>query len=154
MTDRELLRHIERLPNARAGYKQLVRELGLGGGQERRLLREQLGRLTGTRQLLQTDGDHWSIPKPPSAESKPHKTDLSRRHEVRSENLVAGRLDLHRDGYGFVRPNPREAGGRAPVDEDVFIPPPQMAGAMQGDQVLVELAPPARDRNDNRRSGR
>ncbi|HEX4007633.1 MAG TPA: VacB/RNase II family 3'-5' exoribonuclease [Acidobacteriaceae bacterium] len=154
MNDRELLRHIERLPNARAGYKQLVRELGLGGGQERRELREQLGRLTGTRQLQQVDGDHWAIPKPPSSDSKPRSADPARRQEIRGENLVAGRLDLHRDGYGFVRPNPREAGGRAPIDEDVFIPPQEMNGAMQGDQVLVELAPPRRDRNDNRRSGR
>ena len=36
MNDRELLRHIERLPNGGAGFKQLVRELRLGGGQERR----------------------------------------------------------------------------------------------------------------------
>jgi hypothetical protein len=28
MTDRDLVRHIERLPGGRAGYKQLVRELG------------------------------------------------------------------------------------------------------------------------------
>src|SRR5581483_2488329 len=63
MTDRELLRHIERLPGGRAGYKQLVRELGLGGGQERRLLREQLERLTDSRLLVHADRNHWSLPK-------------------------------------------------------------------------------------------
>jgi len=63
MDDRELLRHIGRLPGGKAGYKQLVRELGLGGGQERRELREQLGRLTGRRQLTQIDGQHWAIPQ-------------------------------------------------------------------------------------------
>ncbi len=153
MTDRELLDHIAKLPGGRAGYKQLVRELGLGGGQERRVLREQLGRLTGLRKLAQIDGSHWSIPKAEPA--KPARgADASLGRAVRRDDLVAGRLDLHRDGYGFVRPNPREAGGRAPVDEDIFIPPQEMAGAMQGDQVLVELNPPRFDRNDNRRSGR
>ena len=46
MTDRDLLRRVERSAGQRAGYKQLVRELGLGGGRERRLLLEQLDRLT------------------------------------------------------------------------------------------------------------
>ncbi len=45
-------------------------------------------------------------------------------------------------------------GTRAAIDEDVFIPPGEMGGAMQGDQVLVELAPPRYGRGDGRRSGR
>ncbi|MGB6870882.1 MAG: VacB/RNase II family 3'-5' exoribonuclease, partial [Acidobacteriaceae bacterium] len=73
---------------------------------------------------------------------------------LRSEDLVAGRLDLHRDGYGFVRPNPVAAGAPAPIGEDVFIPRGEMAGAMQGDQVLVELAAPRFGQRDQRRSGR
>ena len=36
MTDRELIARIARSPGGKAGYKQLVRELGLGGGRERR----------------------------------------------------------------------------------------------------------------------
>src|SRR6059058_4130088 len=90
MTDRELLAQIARSSGGKAGYKQLVRELGLG----------------------------------------------------------AGRLDLHRDGYGFVRPNARQGSAK---EDDVFIPPDEINGAMQGDQVLVELAPP---RADGRRLGR
>ena len=153
MDDRELLRHIERLPGSRAGYKQLIRELGLGEGQERRLLREQLGRLTGRRQLVQLDGEHWSLPKSAPEESHPRRSGRSREPRP-AENRVAGRLDLHRDGYGFVRPNPAAAGARSAADEDIFIPAREVGGAMQGDQVLVELAPPRFDRNDHRRSGR
>jgi len=159
MNDRDLLRHIERLPGGRAGFKQLVRELRLGGGQERRDLRQQLGRLTGTRQLRQIDGEHWMLPRPDAAGAdaprveKPARSE-GRRPGVRSENLVAGRLDLHRDGYGFVRPNPAAAGAPAPVDQDVFIPRGEMGGAMQGDQVLVELAAPRFGQHDPRRSGR
>jgi ribonuclease R len=64
------------------------------------------------------------------------------------DNLVAGRLDLHRDGYGFVRPNPRQASAQ---QEDIFIPPNEINGAMQGDQVLVEAEPP---KADGRQMGR
>jgi ribonuclease R len=59
---------------------------------------------------------------------------------------VAGKLDLHRDGYGFVRPN-----GSSNRDDDLFIPPNELNGAMQGDEVLVDEAAPGRD---GRRSGR
>jgi ribonuclease R len=138
MTDRELVARIARSPGGNAGYKQLVRELGLGGGRERRLLIEQLARLTASKRLAKVDREMWGIPKAPSG------TAVGTR-----DNLMAGRLDLHRDGFGFVRPSLRQAAVR--IDEDVFIPPNEINGAMQGDQVLVELDPP---KADGRRQGR
>src|SRR5580698_7068587 len=136
MTDRDLIARIARSSGGKAGYKQLVRELGLGGGRERRELLEQLNRLTERGNLTKLDREHWSIPRTPNAKSGSR------------DNLLAGRLDLHRDGYGFVRPNARQASG---VTDDVFVPPGEMNGAMQGDQVLVEVEPP---RADGRLSGR
>jgi ribonuclease R len=138
MTDRELVARIARSPGGKAGYKQLVRELGLGGGRERRLLLEQLARLTASRQLSKIDREIWGIPRAPAVTAAGTR-----------DNLIAGKLDLHRDGFGFVRPNARQAAVR--VDEDVFIPPNEINGAMQGDQVLVELEPP---KADGRRQGR
>ncbi len=157
MTDRELLRHIERSPGQRVGYKQLVREFGLGGGRERRLLVEHLARLTASGQLTKIDREHWSIA----------------RVAATRDNLVAGRLDLHRDGFGFVRVpasrsvqaprwGPGQSGGlgqagaapakgAAAETGDIFIPPTEINGAMQGDQVLAELAP---QKADGRASGR
>ncbi len=132
MTDQELLRRIERSAGQTASYKQLVRELGLGGGRERRLLVEQLDRLSARGQLTKLDRDHWAL----------------RQARLR-DNLAAGRLDLHRDGFGFVREELRRS-ARSDGD-DIFIAPNEMSGAMQGDQVLVDLAPP---RPDGRRSGR
>jgi ribonuclease R len=145
VTDRELLRHIERSPNQRAGYKQLVREFSLGGGRERRLLLEHLARLTAAGHLVKTDREQWAIPKPPVKSD--HRSDdrSGRNGGYRPENLVAGRLDLHRDGFGFVRP------AQGDRDDDIFIPPSEIGDAMQGDQVLVELAPP---RSDGRKLGR
>ncbi|HTB98120.1 MAG TPA: VacB/RNase II family 3'-5' exoribonuclease [Terracidiphilus sp.] len=136
MTDRDLVARIARSSGGKAGYKQLVRELGLGGGRERRELMEQLDRLTSRGDLTKLDREHWSIPRTPSSKAGTR------------DNLLAGRLDLHRDGYGFVRPNARQASG---VTDDVFVPPSEINGAMQGDQVLVELEPL---RADGRLSGR
>src|ERR1700678_126831 len=102
MTDRELLHRIERSPGQRAGYKQLVRELGLGGGKERRMLLEQLERLAARGELVKSDRDHLALPR-----------------AATRNNLVAGRLDVHREGFGFVRPEPRQPSG----DDDIFIPP-------------------------------
>jgi len=138
MTDRELLARIARSAGQKAGYKQLVRELNLAGGKERRVLLEQLARLAVHGQLNKLDREHWAIPKPTGG------VDGTR------ENLTAGRLDLHRDGYGFVRPNPRQSGS-SELREDIFIPPNEINSAMQGDQVLVEVDPP---KSDGRRMGR
>ena len=135
MTDRELVARIARSAGQKAGYKQLVRELSLGGGRERRLLLEQLARLTVRGELTKLDREHWSIPRSATGVGGTR------------DNLAAGRLDLHRDGYGFVRPNARQAAGQ----EDIFIPPNEINGAMQGDQVLVEVEPP---KADGRRMGR
>src|ERR1700691_1022736 len=135
MTDKELLTRIARSAGQKAGYKQLVRELSLGGGMQRRLLLEQLARMTARGALVKLDREHWSIPRTVSGAGGTR------------DNLAAGRLDLHRDGYGFVRPNARQATGQ----EDIFIPPNEINGAMQGDQVLVEVEPP---KADGRRMGR
>ena len=152
-TDRELIRRIERSAGGRAGYKQLVRELGLGGGRERRLLLEQLARMTARGELVKIKDELWALPA-----AIPERTARTRFATAQSEppngnalrstrdRLVAGRLDLHRDGYGFVRPN-----GSTDRADDLFIPPTELNGAMQGDEVLVDEAPPDRE---GRHSGR
>jgi ribonuclease R len=141
-SDRDLLHRISRSAGGRAGYKQLVRELGLGGGRERRLLLEQLARLTASGALVKPDRDSWSLPQAAAARS----------------NLIPGRLDLHRDGFGFVRPTASNssASARGGVDNaDIFIPPGDLNAAMQGDLVLVELAAPRTSGpNAGKRSGR
>ena len=147
-TDRELMRLIERSPGHRAGYKQLIRELGLGGGRDRRLLLEQLARITARGELVKTESEQWSLPAATPEKTKRVKRDFEApvEHRATRDRLVAGRLDLHRDGYGFVRPN-----GSVDRGDDLFIPPNELNGAMQGDEVLVDEAPPGRD---GRRSGR
>ena len=154
-SDRDLLTRIERSAGGRAGYKQLVRELGLGGGRERRLLVEQLARLVARGELQQPEKGLWALPRrdQTAQEGRPVVTSgrpgAARHHETERsgrDRLVSGRLDLHRDGFGFVRPEPASA-----TKDDIFIPPNEINGAMQGDLVLVDEAPVGRD---GRRAGR
>jgi ribonuclease R len=165
-SDRDLMARIGRSAGGRAGYKQLVRELGLGGGRERRLLVEQLTRMVARGDLSRID-DSWTLPTPEAQTGqRPARTSgnwdgmegLSRSGRDR---LVSGRLDLHRDGFGFVRPENKSTQNGAQTRKnaleikltagDIFIPPNEMNGAMQGDLVLVDEALPGRD---GRRSGR
>ena len=119
-TDRELIRRIERSAGRRAGYKQLIRELGLGGGRERRLLLEQLARITARGELVKTEFEQWALPgatfdktaRVPRGDALPGEQMAMR---ATRDRLVAGRLDLHRDGYGFVRPNGSANRGRRSV---------------------------------------
>ena len=59
---------------------------------------------------------------------------------------------MHRDGYGFVLPDPKSRGDRFKgLAGDIFIPPPFIGNAMHGDQVLVEVGT---IRPDGRAEGR
>src|ERR1700751_1672504 len=106
-SDGELLARIRRSGNGRAGYKQLIRELGLGGGRERRLLLEQLTRMVGRGELVRVEGEAWAVPeavRPAKATAPGPDAAASGSGRSGRERLVSGRLDLHRDGFGFVRP--------------------------------------------------
>jgi ribonuclease R len=174
-SDRDLLARISRSPGGKAGYKQLIRELGLGGGRERRLLLEQLTRMVARGDLSRAGDEMWSLPRRESTDTSTARPRTGGRwdgmeNSVRSgrDRLVSGRLDLHRDGFGFVRPEAVMSRNRAQdvnlqhetvlktheiraKQEDIFIPPNEINGAMQGDLVLVDEALPGRD---GRRSGR
>ena len=119
LTDQAILRHVERQPHHSAGYKQLIRELNLRG-EERRQLPGRIAALVKSGRLIETGRDRYTLAE----------------HAAARQNLVAGRLTMHRDGYGFVIPN---AGQRLTISGDIFIPPPAIGSAMHGDQVLVEL---------------
>src|SRR5947209_9629501 len=133
VSDRELLARIARQPNQAAGFKQLVRELGLRGGDDRRQLEERLQKLVSRGELVNLGRDRFTAPAAAAAR----------------QNLVPGELSVHRDGYGFVKP--RDAAVRDKISGDIYISPRDMNAAMSGDQVLVELG--AR-RSDGRAEGR
>ena len=67
--------------------------------------------------------------------------------------MLVGRLTMHRDGYGFVIPEPTslDASLKARLAGDVFIPPHAIGSSMHGDRVLVEVGA---IRTDGRAEGR
>jgi ribonuclease R len=131
LTDQSILRHLERQPHRSAGFKQLVREMGLRGG-DRQVLADRLKALVQNGRLVETNRDRYTLAQ----------------HATAHLNLVAGRLTMHRDGYGFVIPNPDQ---RSTITGDIFINLQAIGSAMHGDQVLVELG---RRRDDGRAEGR
>jgi ribonuclease R len=135
LSDSAILKKIERQPKGTAGFKQLVRELGLHGT-ARQQLSEHLQRLVSSGQLVRLDSDRYSIPK-----------------AAASKNVLVGKLSMHRGGYGFVTPDTTSLDERlkAQLAGDIFIPPPAVGSAMHGDRVLVEIAT---IRPDGRAEGR
>jgi ribonuclease R len=92
--------------------------------------------MTRTRKLIAIGKERWGLPTSAS-----------------SQNLVVGRLSMHRDGFGFVTPDPETLPSRAQgkLTGDIFIPPPDVGNAMHGDRVLVEMGA---IRHDGRAEGR
>src|SRR3974390_2952536 len=114
ITDQNILRHIERQPHRSAGYKQRVREMSARGS-DRRVLTERLEALGKSGRLVETGRDRYTLAE----------------HAAAHQNLIAGRLNMHRDGYGFVIPN---AGQRSTIEGDVYINPQAIGSAVHGDQ--------------------
>ena len=135
LSDSAILKKIERQPKQAAGYKQLVRELGLHGD-ERKALSDRLRKLVASGQLVESDSDRYAIPQ-----------------AAGGKNLISGKLSLHRDGFGFVIPNLSSASPSvtARLSGDIFIPPHATGSSMHGDQVLVEITA---IRPDGRAEGR
>jgi ribonuclease R len=110
-TDASLLEHVRKLPHARATYKQLVRELRLHG-EKRDDLDETLDRLCDKGLLAELRSGHFVA-------------------VGENTEYVAGRLSIHRDGFGFLIP---DAG-----KNDIFLPPSEAAKGMNGDRTLVHI---------------
>jgi ribonuclease R len=126
LTDRSLLEHIARAPHARVSFKQLVREFGTKGD-SREELEQVLDRLTEKGELIELRSGQFVL------------TQASREYTV-------GRLNVHRDGYGFlIADKPIEG-----IKGDVFLPPDEASKAMHGDRVLVRIA---RIESDGRADG-
>ena len=135
LSDATILKHIARQPKRSAGFKQLVRELGLHGD-ARHKLDAHLQKLVAAGELVQLNSDRYALPQ-----AAPDK------------NLVAGRLTMHRDGFGFVIPDATSLSPamKSRLAGDIFIAPHAVGNAMHGDRVLVDIVA---TRPDGRAEGR
>jgi ribonuclease R len=119
--DGQLLEYIEHLPHGRATWKQLLRELGAKGHSKEELERA-LNRHTERGELVELRSGHYV------------STRVSRQYST-------GRLNMHRDGYGFLISDQPIEGIRG----DIFVPPESAQKAMHGDRVLVRIGRIERD---------
>src|SRR5580692_6955686 len=87
LPDSAILKHIAKQPKRTAGFKQLVRELGLRGD-ERRELNNRLQKMVAGGALIALDTVRYALPQ-----------------AAADKNMVVGRLTMHRDGFGFVIPD-------------------------------------------------
>jgi len=135
LSDSTILKHITRQPKRSAGFKQLVRELGLHGD-ARGELDTRLQKLVATGELIQVNSDLYALPQ-----------------LATDKNLVVGRLTMHRDGFGFVIPdaNSLSPSLKSRLVGDIFIAPHAIGNAMHGDRVLVDITAV---RPDGRAEGR
>jgi ribonuclease R len=115
-TDASLVERIRKLPHARVTYKQLVRELRLHG-EKRDDLDEALGRLCDKGLLAELRSGHFVA-------------------VGENTEYVAGRLSVHRDGFGFLVPDASLSGA---AKNDIFLPPDEAAKGMHGDRALVHI---------------
>src|ERR1700732_4326330 len=106
--EQEVLRYISSQPKHAAGFKQIAQDFGVRG-RERRQLQQVLAALTRSRKLVAMGKDRWSLPS-----------------SAASQDLVMGRLRMHRDGFGFVIPDTDSITGpvRGKLNGDIFVPPP------------------------------
>jgi ribonuclease R len=135
LSDSAILANIHRQAKQTAGYKQLVRELGLHGD-ERKELSRRLQKMVSRGELVEVGGDRYAIP--PAGAAK---------------HLLSGKLSMHRDGFGFVIPDLASTRGdlKGRIPGDIFIPPHAIGSAMHGDRVLVTLTD---IRHDGKAEGR
>jgi ribonuclease R len=125
LTEQQILDHIERQAHQSANFKQLVRELRLRGNDRDQLARR-LESLVKRGKLVTAAAGRYAMPK-----------------TARAQNLVAGKLSMHRDGYGFVVPQADDV--RKTIEGDIYIPPHAIGSAMHGDEVLAEIVANKRD---------
>src|ERR1035438_10465658 len=116
LTAAAIVAHISQLPHSRANFKQLVRELGFKGDGCNELAAA-LTRLTARGDLIELKSDQYVV-------------------TTRTREFAVGRLNLHRDGYGFLISEHPIPG----INGDIFISPEAAEKAMHGDRVIVRIA--------------
>ena len=112
--DERIVSLLRSAPEQLMSLRQLLRELDLDES-ERHEIRHLLHDLVKSGNVVKLKGNRYTLPE--------------------ERTVIAGKLSVHRDGYGFVIPEKTPSG----FDGDVFIPARFVGDAMQGDSVLVSV---------------
>ncbi|HWF08537.1 MAG TPA: VacB/RNase II family 3'-5' exoribonuclease [Bryobacteraceae bacterium] len=115
MTDSALLAHIAKQPNGKTALKHLFKELRIKG-EERQSVEASLDRLVARGDLVEVSNGHFIA-------------------TLRSREYIAGRVSMHRDGYGFLIPDHPIPG----VSGDLYIGRENTQSAMNGDRAIARI---------------
>jgi ribonuclease R len=115
MTSAELLGHIKKQPHGRTSLKTLFRDLRIRG-EQRIAIETALEKLVARGELLEVRAGHYEVPGS-------------------DKDLVAGRVSVHRDGFGFLIPDTPVPG----MAGDIYLGRDAIRGAMQGDRAIVKI---------------
>ncbi|MGO8970535.1 MAG: helix-turn-helix domain-containing protein, partial [Myxococcaceae bacterium] len=111
------------------GFQELVRRSGLPSA-KRAAAERALAELVraGT---VRRDGKRFAVAKPPPAQAETQRRRPQRGQQASGGGSVReGRLQVNERGFGFV-----DVG----EEEDLFVPPPEAARALDGDRVRVRV---------------
>jgi ribonuclease R len=115
MKDSALLDHIAKQPHGKTSLKHLFRELRVKGD-DRAGIEAAIDRLTGRGELIALPNLHYVAAS-------------------RSREFIAGRVSIHRDGYGFIIPDHPVQG----LQGDLYIGRDGTRGAMNGDRAIARI---------------
>ncbi|HYA18313.1 MAG TPA: VacB/RNase II family 3'-5' exoribonuclease [Bryobacteraceae bacterium] len=115
MKDSALLDLIARQPHGRAGLKHLFKILRVPG-EERHALESALERLAARGDLIELPNHTWMA-------------------AAKSREYLAGRVSIHRDGYGFLIPDRPVEG----MTGDLYLPKETLGGVMNGDRAIARV---------------
>jgi ribonuclease R len=115
MLDSDLLAHIAKQPHGKTGLKHLFKVLRVSG-EKRAALEKSLDRLV-------TRGELIALPNNTYAAAS------------RSREYIAGRVTMHRDGYGFLIPDHPIEG----VQGDIYLARDSTHGVMNGDRAIARI---------------
>ncbi|HVW87071.1 MAG TPA: VacB/RNase II family 3'-5' exoribonuclease [Bryobacteraceae bacterium] len=115
MNEAALLGHIAKHNRGRTSLKQLFRELRLRG-EQRDQLESILDRLVSRGDLVELNSGHYVA-------------------TAGNREYAAGRVSVHRDGFGFLIPDRAIAG----VAGDIYLNKDALRGAMNGDRAIAKI---------------
>ncbi|MDP9169465.1 MAG: VacB/RNase II family 3'-5' exoribonuclease, partial [Acidobacteriota bacterium] len=115
MTDTALLEHISKQQRGRTNLKQLFRDFRLRGDQ-REGMEAALDRLTARGDLVELTAGHYAA-------------------TAGNREFAAGRVSVHRDGFGFLIPDKPIPG----IVGDIYLARDAIRGAMHGDRAVVRI---------------
>jgi ribonuclease R len=115
MTESAVLGHISKQPRGRTNLKQLFRDFRLKG-EDRDALERVLDRLSARGAIIELNAGHYAV-------------------IAGNRDYAAGRVSVHRDGFGFLIPDRPVPGAIG----DIYLPRNAIRGAMNGDRALARV---------------